>query len=318
MAKHIFISYSHVDEEYRQRLDTHLSMLRREGLIELWTDRRIEPGDEWDHRIRSELETADIIILMVSPEFIASNYCWDVEVTRAMERHEAREAVVIPVIVRVCDWHSAPFAKLQALPAEAKPIKKWPDLDEAYQSITDGLKKVLSQTGEGRAIAKPASTGPAPPSSSSAAVQVPRSGNLSVRKHFTQRDKDAFLDEAFEYISSFMEGSLQELERRNPEIETRFKRIDAHRLVITVYRDGNRVAGCTIFQESQMGRGIAYSYNDDGANGALNDCLSVLEDAAGLSLSPWVPGFGSGHDSKFTLEGAAEYYWCRLIEPLQR
>lgn len=315
MKSRIFISYSHADEEYRQRLDTHLSMLKREGRVELWTDRRIEPGDEWGHQIRSELEAADIIVLMISPEFIASDYCWDVEVARAMERHEAREAIVVPIIVRVCDWHSAPFSKLQALPAEAKPIKKWHDLDEAYQSITDGLKKLLPQEGWGGEAATPSA---APGRSAEpTAASLPRSGNLSVRKEFTQRDKDKFLDETFEFIASYFEGSLQELERRNPEIETRFKRIDAQRFVATVYRQGDKAAACTIFQNSQFWRGISYHNGDDGSVEMLNESLSVEVDAAGLSLGSWGTGFSGKPESKLTLEGAAEHYWSMLIRPLQ-
>ena len=120
----VFCSYSHKDEVLRAELDTHLTLLQRQSVIDLWHDRRIPPGKEWEPQIDEELDRADIILLLVSSDFIASNYCYDIEVKRAMARHDAGEARVIPVVVRDVDWHSAPFAKCQALPKGAKPVAK--------------------------------------------------------------------------------------------------------------------------------------------------------------------------------------------------
>src|SRR3954471_1709733 len=104
----LFYSYSHKDEALRDELETHLSLLKRQGVIAGWHDRRIEAGTEWAGAIDKNLEEAGIILLLVSADFLASPYCWDVEVRRAMERHEAGTARVIPVILRPVDWHSAP------------------------------------------------------------------------------------------------------------------------------------------------------------------------------------------------------------------
>ena len=89
----IFFSYSHADEALRDRLEVHLSLLKRQGVIETWHDRRISPGEAIDRSIGTRLDTADVILLLVSPDFVASDYCYDVEMTRALERHErgARE-----------------------------------------------------------------------------------------------------------------------------------------------------------------------------------------------------------------------------------
>ncbi len=127
----LFYSYSHKDETLRNELETHLKLLQRQGLIDTWHDRKIEAGEEWKRKIDENLERADIILLLVSADFIASDYCYEIEMKRALERHEKGEARVIPVILRDCKWNSTPFAKLQALPKDGKAVKKWPDKDTA-------------------------------------------------------------------------------------------------------------------------------------------------------------------------------------------
>lgn len=137
----VFYAYSHKDEEFRDELETHLSMLRRQGVIASWHDRRIGAGREWKGQIDSHLNSASVILLLVSPDFIASDYCFDVETKRAMERHEAGEARVIPVILRTVDgWHDAPVGKLQAVPKDGKPVKTWPDRDQAFADVARSIK----------------------------------------------------------------------------------------------------------------------------------------------------------------------------------
>ncbi len=144
-AIELFYSYSHKDEDLRDQLEEHLAMLKREGVIKGWHDRRISGGREWEGQIDAHLNSADIILLLVSSSFIASDYCYDIEVKRAMERHEAAEARVIPVILRACDWHSAPFGKLQAFPKDGKPLKQWSDQDVAFLDTTKGIRRVAEE-----------------------------------------------------------------------------------------------------------------------------------------------------------------------------
>ena len=146
-ALEIFYSYSHADEDLRSELERHLSVLQRNGLIRQWHDRKIDAGSEWAGRISEHLEKADVILLLVSSNFLASDYCWDKELKRALERHAAGSATVIPVILRPVDWHEAPFAHLQCLPADAKPITSWPNRDEAFRNVAEGIRGVV----EGRA-----------------------------------------------------------------------------------------------------------------------------------------------------------------------
>jgi hypothetical protein len=141
----VFISYSHKDEPLREKLETHLSLLRRQGIIAAWHDRRITAGREWAGAIDEHLDRAAVILLLVSADFLASDYCYDREMTRALERHDAGEARVIPVILRPVDWHGAPFARLQALPRDGKAIIKWSPRDEGYQSVAAGIRKAVEE-----------------------------------------------------------------------------------------------------------------------------------------------------------------------------
>lgn len=142
---HVFYSYSHKDDAHRAYLETHLAILRREGLIKEWSDRKIIPGEEIDHEINSNLDKADLILLLISPDFIASDYCWEKEMEYALKRHESGGAFLIPIIVRPGDWKSAPFAKIKALPADAKPITTWDNVDIAWLDVVRGIREVVSK-----------------------------------------------------------------------------------------------------------------------------------------------------------------------------
>src|SRR3954463_15171421 len=139
----LFYSYSHKDEALRKRLETHLSLLQNEGVISGWHDRRIAAGTEWDGAISENLDEAGIILLLVSADFLASRYCRDVEIKRAMEHHEAGTARVIPVILRPVDWHTAPFGKLQALPQDGKAVTEWSNRDKAFTDIARGIREAV-------------------------------------------------------------------------------------------------------------------------------------------------------------------------------
>lgn len=313
----VFFSYSHRDEELRDRLEVALATLKRQGLIETWHDRMLRAGDEFDPGIREELERADIILLLVSPDFIASNYCYDIEMARALERHGAGEARVIPVILRACDWHPTPFGKLIAAPRDGKPIRSWPDLDEAFLDVAKKIREALP-----KAAAAPARAAPIVASHSiPQASPEPRSSNLRISKTFTDADHDRFLDEAFGFMAKFFEGSLSELKARNPEVDTAFKRIDANRFTAVIYRNGRAVSRCKIVLGGMLGRGISYSSNDQTDDNSCNDSLAVETDAQGMFLNPimGMSHFGGGREKQhLTFEGAAEYYWDALIENLQR
>lgn len=140
----IFFSYSHKDEDLRDELAVHLSMLKRQGVIEAWHDREITAGTEWAGEIDQKMDSARVILLLISANFLASDYCYDIELNRAMERHHAGEAQVMPIVLKPVDWSGAPFGKLQALPKNAKPVTTWDNRDEAFLNIAQGIRKAIA------------------------------------------------------------------------------------------------------------------------------------------------------------------------------
>jgi hypothetical protein len=139
----IFFSYAHKDEELRDELAKHLTILKRQGVIMDWYDRKIGAGTEWRDQINKHLNTASLILLLISADFLASDYCRDTEVDRAMKRGNAREARVIPIILRACLWQREKFGKLQALPKDGKPVTSWANRDEAFYDITKGIEATV-------------------------------------------------------------------------------------------------------------------------------------------------------------------------------
>jgi hypothetical protein len=141
----VFYSYAVEDEQFRKRIESCLVMLRREGKISEWHFRKITPGEKWRGVIDERLNAAGLILLLVSPAFLDSDYCYDVEMKRALQRHSSGEAVVIPIILRPCEWNATPIKELQALPENGKAVTKWGRRDDAYLNIAKGIRAAVDK-----------------------------------------------------------------------------------------------------------------------------------------------------------------------------
>ena len=143
----VFYSYSHKDEYFRDRFEVHMSGLKRKNIIEQWHDRKILAGEDWDNSISQNLKSADIILFLVSADFLASDFCYHQEVLVSIERHKRGECSVVPVIIRDCDWRSSPFYGIQGLPKDMKPVDSrfWYNEDEAMMDIIRGIKKLIEK-----------------------------------------------------------------------------------------------------------------------------------------------------------------------------
>ncbi|MCJ8269452.1 MAG: toll/interleukin-1 receptor domain-containing protein, partial [Psychrosphaera sp.] len=139
----VFISYSSKDMALKDDLLTALSPLKRKWKLDCWTDSQITAGVDWEKSLMGELAEADLILLLISPDFIASEYCFVKELDVALERHKRGEAKVIPIILRKCLWNDLPFSSLQGLPERGLPVTKWGDPDDAFFSIAKGIEKAL-------------------------------------------------------------------------------------------------------------------------------------------------------------------------------
>jgi hypothetical protein len=148
----VFVSYARIDEPYRQRLDVHLAPLVREGLIEVWSDRSVAVGSDWQHDIQHELATADVMILLVTPDFVASNYCFEKELPEALRRHEEDGLRILPVHVKSVDLVNLPIRRFQGLPADLRPISAWHDPDEAWLHVAQGVRRLVEEIGGAQTV----------------------------------------------------------------------------------------------------------------------------------------------------------------------
>jgi len=154
-AVEVFFSYSHEDENLRNHLAKHLSTLKRQGVINDWHDREISAGSEWANVIDTHIKSAQIILLLISANFLASDYCYNTEAMQALERHELGEAIVIPIILKPVDLEGLPFNKLKILPNDGKPITSWSNQDEAFLNVIQGIRGAIENLKSFSRLSKP-------------------------------------------------------------------------------------------------------------------------------------------------------------------
>lgn len=322
----LVFSYAHADEALRNELQKHLSGLQRLGLIRTWHDRRILAGQDFAAEIDQHFETADVVLLLVSPDFIASDYCYNIEMTRALARHEQGEAVVIPVILRPCHWHALPFGKLLAATVDGKPVTHFATLDDAFYQVVEAIKRAIAalpRTGHATSASPAAAATP-----SSLAVEAPtdmdtvqelRSSNLRIRRRFTDRDRDQAQREGYQAVAGYFEKSLAELKARNPDIDTHFERPTTQAFEASIYVEGKRECHCGVWfgTNSIMSGDIGFSFGGVTPN-SFNETISLADDGYTMGFRPLGMAFyGTRSEALLTPEGAAEYLWSIFIRPLQ-
>lgn len=312
----LFFSYSHLDEKYRDELEKHLAILKREKIINVWHDRRIDAGSLIDNVIDENLETADIVLLMVSANFLASYYCYEKELLRALENHGTGKSIVIPVIVHPCDWKHSSFGGLRATPTDGQPISKFPNIHDAYLCIVEDIRRAAEKLGApSSAPTSFTSKGPIQPVASK-----PRSSNLRAKREFTDKERDDYLESSFEYIANYFENSLEELRSRNSQVDFRFNRIDKNSFTASIYQNGAKKSSCSIWIGGSLSFGgdICYSNSDSGQGNSINDSLSVADDGYTHYLKPLALGLGSNSEKdQMSEQGGAEYFWSMLVDRLQ-
>lgn len=303
-----FISYSHKDGAALERLHTHLAMLLREGKIIEWFDRDILAGDHIESQIVQQLETSDLFLFLVSPDFLASSYCYDTEMKRALERHRAGQARVVPIIVEPCDWKSSPLRELKAVPKDGHPFSEWTNENTAFLDIVQELRRIVD-------AAKQAFE---PSELHTAASKQPleqESRRYRVKRDFDDIDRDDFRDAAFNIIQEYFRSAIAEIDGIEG-IKGRFK------------KRSNQSFGCMVVNQSRS-RGTAHLTVYNGSGGYFSDIYySFSEDAPENSASG---GFGVeadeyelflkrtmsfSHDDEehLTPERAAEALWSEFIQ----
>jgi hypothetical protein len=134
-APSLFISYSRRDGYFFEELTTHLKLLQRKRVIDTWHEGRVGAGEDWNRIIRTQVEQANIIILLISSDFLSSDYIWKHEFSEAFERHKRKEVSILPIIIRPCNWQVSPIANLQVFPLNAMPVSSSPNIDRVWVDI---------------------------------------------------------------------------------------------------------------------------------------------------------------------------------------
>lgn len=311
----LVFSYSHVDEALRNELEKHLSPLKRMGKITTWHDRRIVPGQEFEHPIDHYFSQADIILLLISSDFIASDYCYQVEMTNALERHKRGDAVVIPVILRECAWHQLPFGSIMAATIDGKPITRFASHDEGYVQVVNAVSRAIADMEAKKPQQRANIPSPDPESpmfQTTDMVFIPRSSNLSLPRNFTDLDKDRARREGFDYVALYFENSLDELKNRHAGLEIDLHRLDADSFTCAVYINGSKVGQCAIWRGNQHhGMGdICYS-QDSVVRNSINESLSLADNGQTLGFRALMGEYSSGNSREdlLTNEGMSEHLW---------
>ncbi|MFM9087676.1 MAG: toll/interleukin-1 receptor domain-containing protein, partial [Cyanobium sp.] len=144
----VFISYAHEDSPWVEKLKSHLSLMERQGILKVWHDRCLTAGEHWAEAIDHALAEAQIVLLLISPDFMNSDYCFGKEMQEALAREQRKDAVVVPVLMRPCDWESAPFAKSNVVPSDNRPVSTHPGgEDEALALVAGELRRLAKKLG---------------------------------------------------------------------------------------------------------------------------------------------------------------------------
>lgn len=304
----VFVSYSHKDEAVLERLRTHLAMLRRDGRIDEWFDRDILAGGEIDAEIAERLESSGLFLLLVSPDFLASDYCVEREMERALERHRSGDARVVPIIVEPCDWTSTALRDLKALPQDGKPISDWTNENNAFLDIVQELRRVLDAAEVPRQLEQGETT-----------VQA-ADGQAEVRRYRVKRDFDEidrgdFRDAAFGIFRNYFERAVAEIDAIE-DLRGRFTSLSAVSFTCTIVNRAREhgTAHITVHgRREHIGFGdISFSFAENAPPNTANGMFTVEADEYELYLSSMM-GFG-GQQARLTPEAAAEQLWESFLE----
>ncbi|MFO0729411.1 MAG: toll/interleukin-1 receptor domain-containing protein, partial [Nitrospiraceae bacterium] len=278
-------SYAHADEQLRDALQKHLASLQREGLISSWHDRRIRAGEDFAQEIDRHFEEAHIILLLISPDFIASDYCHEIEMRQALRRHAEKTAIVIPVILRPCHWEKLAFGHLLAVPQDGKPITKFASLDDGFYDVVGAIRKAVKDFLGPQSSGSPEQQLERPASSPQRRASSPvRSSNYGLKRSFSELDRDNTLQECFTYLAEFFENSLLTLEQRYSHLTCSFQRVDAKSLECAIYENGQRRVQCGIWIEHSFGDpSILYSSSGI-TRGSYNESASAANDGTNLGF----------------------------------
>ncbi|MCS3870691.1 hypothetical protein J3D55_003607 [Chryseobacterium ginsenosidimutans] len=197
-----FISYSHKDSNYLERLKVHLAQMKRDGLITEWTDEEIHAGGSLNNTISDALNSSELFLALLSPDYIASNYCYNKEFETAQRMQEVGEIIIVPIIIEPCDWKRTPFGNLKALPKDGKAVSEWTNANNAFLNVIDELRRLTTLSKSTVSLQNlPKSTAP---------EKMVR--NYKVKKYFSEVDNYNFKETSYQEIKNYFQSSISELD----------------------------------------------------------------------------------------------------------
>lgn len=312
MAVTAFISYSHADTKHLERLHKHMAQLLRDGVFETWTDHAIVPGSNLDNEVTTALRGSQVFIALVSPDYLASNYCYEKEFEAAQKLEAEGRLHIVPVIVEPCDWLSSPLKSRMALPKDGKPIPEWTNENVAYLNVIQGLRAVATSTHK-------------KPSGPTGERDAPEVGGrrLKIKQEFDTIQRRDFADEAFRVIRDYFKTSCEELNQAE-DLRARFENMSDNSFTCTVVNrgyKGGRDAHITIHNSKGSRHhfgDINYSWQSHGESNTSNGHVQVDADEYNmfLSLNDFMRSEKKRHDAKqvadilwleFTKQAGIEY-----------
>lgn len=307
----VFLSYSHKDQAVLERLKVHLRPLQRAGKITAWYDHEIRAGGELDKEISEQLEASDLFLLLISPDFLNSDYCVERELARAMERHEEDTARVIPIIVEPCHWQLSDFKKLKALPKDAKPISDWTNDNTAYLNIVQEIVRVVEDW-ERTKVTREAVSQMAFPDRPARDVR-----NYRVKRDFDEIDRGDYRDQAFEEIRTYFQEAIAELEAvdglRGKFVSRGDKKFSC--TVVNRQRTRSGSAHITVFcSTGRHGFGdITYVFQEDAREGTANGGFTVGSDEYEQFLRSGMMSSYRAQNDRMTPKEAAEALYTDFL-----
>lgn len=302
-----FISYSHKDENYLERLKVHLAQMKREGIIAEWTDKEIHAGSSLDNEINNALATSEIFLALVSPDYIASNYCYEKEFETAQKMQDEDQLMIVPIIVEPCDWQKTPFGKLKALPKDGKAISEWTNPNNAFLNVIEELRRLtVAKTFSSNELLNVAPS------------QVVR--NYKVKKNFSEVDKYNFKEISYEEIKNYFRASITELDSLE-NLQARFTNEDKGFFTCLISNRANNQSSFLTVQAGSDGQrhfgDLSYSFSEQIITNSIQmgKVFKIDNDDYEQFWTKSSQGFGfsSQSTSRLTAHQVAEEIWNEFI-----
>jgi hypothetical protein len=309
MPTNAFISYSHADEKALERLHKHLATMRRQGELDAWFDREILPGTKFDEEIRARLEASSIFLALVSPDYLASEYCYEKELEHALHLAEAGKIRIVPIILEPCDWMSSPFHQFIALPKDGLPASQWKNQDIAFLDVVNGLRRLLKAAED----ARPDETG------NQVEQKLSTGRRPRVKRDFDAIEKADFADKAYGTIKEYFRASCEELTSIGDDLRARFEPMGDTSFSCTIVNRAKRDSGEAHITVHNMKQGrffgdISYVYQRYAEKNTSNGSITVGADEYNLFLT-WhnLQAYG-WKEAKYSPDQVAEQLWNEFVK----